>query len=499
MTRLNSKSKLAIGLVLLFALASPVGVLAHPLGNFTINHYAGLHVTREAIEIDYVLDMAEIPAFQEIQKIDANGNGAVDDSEAAAYRPMQCNAILSHLDLRADGQTLALTLSASAIEFPPGAGDLPTLRLSCVFRATHVAVDDIAIAFRDNSYAGRLGWREIVVTGEGVSLQGDFATRSASEKLRTYPEDLLSSPIVVRETAFHYTLEATQPAVARRTIDPSTTVPATRDDVFTRLITLADLSLPTVAFALVVSFIWGAMHALSPGHGKTMVAAYLVGARGTSRHAIVLGLTVTLTHTAGVFALGFVTLFASNYILPDQLYPYLSLASGLLVLGIGLTLMITRLRAARDGRGLIPHTHHHGQHDHHHHDHHHHDHHHDHGHDHTHSPYNESGHIRMRSLIALGVSGGLIPCPTALVVLLSAIALGRIGLGLMLIFAFSAGLAAVLVAIGLLLVQGHRLFDRIPTESRVLRLLPLTGAFLVIVTGVIMTAQALSSVGSFTL
>src|SRR3989304_3762810 len=129
--------------------------------------------------------------------------------------------------------------------------------------------------------------------------------------------------------------------------------PANRNDAFTQLITLQEVGPLTLLFAIVVSFVWGALHAMSPGHGKTVVAAYLVGTRGTSRHALVLGLTVTLTHTLGVFALGLVTLFASNYILPEQLFPWLSLASGVLVLGIGLTLLITRYRAVRRGRGVL--------------------------------------------------------------------------------------------------------------------------------------------------
>ena len=488
---------------------------AHPLGNFTINHYAGLHVTREAVTIDYVLDMAEIPAFQEIATFDANGNGQPEADETAGYHSSQCDAIRSGLDLRVNGQPAAITLNSSAIEFPAGAGGLLTLRLTCAFRASIASTGEShRLEFQDNSYAERLGWREIVVTGEGISLEGNFASRSVSNRLTTYPDDLLSSPLNQRYVALSFTLAAVPDESTSSVQSPTSNLQlptSNRDDVFTRLITLPDLNPATLVFALLVSFAWGAMHAMSPGHGKGMVAAYLVGTRGTPKHAVVLGLTVTATHTLGVFVLGLVVLFASNYILPEQLYPWLSLASGVLVIGIGVSLVVVRIRAIRSGRGLMAHTHADHMHDHHDHDHDHTHEHVDHAHDrghaheqdhrhgsgrHTHTPVDGNGRVTMRSLVAMGISGGLIPCPTALVVLLSAVALGRVVFGMTLIVVFSAGLAAVLVGIGLLLVSGRRLLDRLPVNNRALHLIPLAGACLVIITGAVMTIQAVSSVGA---
>lgn len=514
-------------LAMILALAAPAVALAHPLGNFTINHYAGLQVTRDSVAIDFVLDMAEIPAFQEISTFDANGNGQPDPGETAAYTPAKCDWIRSQLELRIEDQPAAIKLDSSAIDFPPGAGGLPTLRLTCAFQAPMAqAADAVNISFKDNSYSDRLGWREIVVTGQGTALAGNIAATSVSNRLTAYPKDMLTSPLDQREAAFKFDRSAASSQISNPASQTPASDPAAsnRNDAFTQLITLQDVGPLTLLFALAVSFIWGALHAMSPGHGKTVVAAYLVGTRGTSRHAILLGLTVTLTHTLGVFALGFITLFASNYILPEQLYPWLSLASGLLVLGIGFILLLTRFRAARSGHWLRPdvsryiemndarhdqaehfhddhhaehfHDHHHGEHDHHHDDH---GHTHPHDHSHTHNPLDEHNRISMRSLLAMGISGGLIPCPTALVVLLSAIALGRVGFGLMLIVSFSAGLAAVLMAVGLLFVHGRRLFDRLPLENKLLRWLPLTGAGLVIVTGVIMTIQAIGSVGRLSL
>lgn len=501
---------------------------AHPLGNFTINHYAGLIVSREAVSIDYVLDMAEIPAFQEIATFDANHNGQPDADETARYHPAQCEAIRSQLVLRLADHPVNLTLVSSAVEFPPGAGGLLTLRLECGFRASIAAGESVRVEFQDNAYAVRQGWREIVVTGEGVALRGEFATTSLSRHLTAYPTDLLSSPLDQRAVTFEFAPVAApgQPPAqtATRGEPANSLLPLDRNDAFTRLVTLQDLSLPTLAFALAVAVVWGAMHAMTPGHGKTLVGAYLVGTRGTAWHALFLGLTTTLTHTAGVFALGAVTLFASEFVVPERLYPWLSFLSGLLVVGLGLSLFVNRLRPLLGGvfvgkrpfATLIP-EHRHPDHHVHAHEHnppHDHDHDRQHAlHDHVHARDHAEGHshpghshlppgadgspVTWRSLLALGISGGLLPCPSALVVLLAAIALGRIGFGLVLVLAFSFGLAGTLTAIGLLLIYAGRLVERFAIRGRVMRLLPAASALFIAAAGMGITAQAFLQLGLF--
>ncbi len=247
----------------------------------------------------------------------------------------------------------------------------------------------------------------------------------------------------------------------------------------------------SLAIALMAAFVWGAMHAMSPGHGKTIVGAYLMGSEVTAQHALFLGLTTTLTHTIGVFILGLATLFASQFILPERVLPWLSILSGFMVLVIGLNLFISRLRNQDHD-----HDHHHDHdHDHHHHHDHEHEHHHDHEHHHHHLPSNTP--VTMRNLLALGVSGGLVPCPSALVLLLSAIAIGRVGFGLMLVLAFSLGLAAVLTALGLLLIYAKQWFEKLqlPKPKRLLRILPALSAFLISLIGLGITTQALIEVG----
>jgi ABC-type nickel/cobalt efflux system permease component RcnA len=265
---------------------------------------------------------------------------------------------------------------------------------------------------------------------------------------------------------------------------------------FAELANAGELTPGFILFALGVAIVLGAAHALQPGHGKTIVAAYLVGARGTARHAVFLGATVTATHTAGVYALGLVTLLLSQYILPERLYPILEAASGVLVIAIGALLLARRLVTATRGRPA-DHNHAHAPGHSHHHDHsaeRGHDDHHDLAHGHSHGP--QAGErVSWKSLLALGVSGGLLPCPEALMVLLITIAAHRVVFGLLLIVAFSTGLAAVLVGFGLLLVYARGLFARVNLSSGLVpRLLPVASALVIVVAGGVITAQALPQV-----
>jgi nickel/cobalt exporter len=261
---------------------------------------------------------------------------------------------------------------------------------------------------------------------------------------------------------------------------PPAVFQAVSGDYLAHLLQQGSLGWGMVLAGMAAAFGLGAVHALSPGHGKTIVAAYLVGSRSTARHAAFLGLMVTFTHTVTVFFLGFVTLFLSRYVLPEKIYPVLGTISGLSIVWVGAVLFFRRLRAARE----------HHQHPHHH-DHHHHDH--GDGHVHSHVPDGEGS---VASLMALGASGGLVPCPSALVLLLSSVALGRIALGLTLLVAFSAGLAVVLMAIGMAaLYAKHLLPDSAKTaRSAAFRYIPVASAAVILLVGAVMTAAALGIV-----
>lgn len=244
-------------------------------------------------------------------------------------------------------------------------------------------------------------------------------------------------------------------------------------DSLSRLLGQGDLGFSAMLFALIAAFGFGAAHALSPGHGKTIVAAYLVGSRGTFKHALFLGGMVTFTHTLSVFLLGVGTYFLSRYVVPDKIYPVLGAISGLMIVFIGGSLFYERLRSWMESsrsRG-----HHHGP-----------------G-GHTHVP---QGAVTFSSLTGLAVSGGLVPCPSALVLLLSAIALGRVGFGLLLLSSFSLGLALVLIGIGVVVLYAKHL---LPDSSNLagnpaFQILPIASAVVITIVGLVMTAVALGYV-----
>lgn len=260
-------------------------------------------------------------------------------------------------------------------------------------------------------------------------------------------------------------------------------------DYLAQLLHQPQLSAGWLLAGIAVAFWLGAMHALEPGHGKTIVAAYLVGSRGNMKHAALLGATVTFTHTISVFLLGIGTLLLSSYIVPEKIIPVLGVASGISIVLIGGWLFYQRWRAFLHARAHAL--------GHHHHDHHHHEHGHTHAHTHTHDGHTHShvpqGDITLGSLMALGASGGLVPCPAAMVLLLSAIAIGRVGLGLVLLIAFSLGLAGVLMAIGMLVIHAKSWLPESAKNAQhpLLRFAPVASAFVIFCVGMLMTAASL--------
>jgi nickel/cobalt transporter (NicO) family protein len=435
--------------LLLIALAAllPSAASAHPLGNFSVNRYSGVEVSGNRIYVHYVLDLAEIPTFQERKRVRRAGFAA---------------EIGRGLKLTLDGRPAALRLVDSKRELRPGAGGLKTLRFAAVYETPATGT---RLAYRDTNFASRLGWREIVVRAEhGARIESaSVPATSRSDALNAYPQDLLRDPLSVSSATAAFRAGA-QPGVP----PPLGSAPAPEPRGGFESLISRDLGAGAILVALLLAAFWGAAHALTPGHGKAIVAGYLVGTRGRPRDAVALGLIVTVTHTIGVFGLGIVTLALSAFVVPEQLYPWLTLSSGLLVVGVGTSVLWRRLRHRR-------------QHAHGHHHHHDHDHNHEHG-------YGRGG------LLGVGIAAGLLPCPSALVVLLSAIALHRVGLGLVLILAFSAGLAATITTIGLIAVLARRAFSRLSLDGRFIRALPAASALAIVVVGVGITLKALPEV-----
>ena len=493
-----------IAAAVLLAAIVPAAATAHPLGNFTVNQYTRLDVARSDISVRYVLDMAEIPTFQRRQIVDANHDGRVSRAETALEATRLVAIIAPHLKLLADGRPVRLALETARAAFPRGQGGLSTTRVDARFRAVGVRLTGAPQTFTlSNSYAtDRVGWRELLVArGGGVAVRStDASVGDRTRALTHYPTDLLHSPPDVRSETTVVALGTGGLAVqAIPSHDASAperaTSSAKSDGGFVSLIESdGQLTVLGALAALGLALVFGMFHALTPGHGKTMVAAYLAGTRGQARHALILGGTVTITHTAGVFALGIVTLSLSQFIVPDQLYPWLNLASGVMVVGIGAFAIRDRLKRrlavrARRTAGTAAHAHA-PAHDHAHA--HAHAHAHDHDHGHSHAAPDE---LSMRSLIGLGISGGLLPCPSALVVLLSAIALHRLVFGLALIVAFSFGLASVISGIGLAVLYARKLFTRLPSDhGRIVQLLPVASAVIITTLGVVLTARSLPGV-----
>ena len=479
--------KLAMGLLfpVMMFLGSSVAC-AHPLGNFSTNHFTRIEVGADQIRLRYVIDMAEIPTFQELQRLNGNGNSALSMVELDAYAAGVTERYIDGLLLFIDDARVPLRVLETHAKLE-GAGGLQTMRVECDL------VGDIPsnssevvhrLRFEDQNYSDRIGWRETVVSplfGTSVFNSSAYGN-SITDELKAYPKDVFA-PLDERTVNLSFT-RGVIPAGAQPLLTRNGDPAAPRRDRLAELIAVPQLTVGVALFGLLIAMLLGGLHALSPGHGKTVVGAYLVGSRGTARHALFLGLTVTITHTVGVFALGVVTLVASNYVVPERLFPMLSLLSGAIVVTIGAGLLIRRARAAFDRHShdhahddpRIPHSH--G------------------GRFHSHLPPGVDGSpVTWRSLLALGISGGILPCPSALVVLLAAISLHRVGYGLLLVIAFSAGLAGVLTTVGLAFVYAGRLLKRTDRFGGLARVVPILSALVITCAGIAICYQALDQAG----
>jgi ABC-type nickel/cobalt efflux system permease component RcnA len=549
------RTLIALISVIVFALCTSRIAQAHPMGNFSVNHYAKIDLKSDRVTIQYIIDLAEIPAFQEMQEAGIQA----DVNDPAVLRLIaERGAALEHgLILTVDGSLLPMRLVTKSILFPPGAGGLPTMKMGFVYEAAYPAGIDrnqVRIRYTDNNYPGHAGWKEVIAAASDGTLTSTSApSTDRSNALADYPTDLLNSPpqsleatlvaalpvlpatAAGRDSAFstipaHIAStasvlrktnpqnhadaltekvgtatkgsKASAPGASKQSVprigEPAAQTPlvlqANRQQTprsrFTELISFPNLSLWFLITAALIAAGLGALHALEPGHGKTIVAAYLVGSRGTAAHAVLLGLIVTVSHTAGVFALGAITLYASHYIVPENLYPWLGVFSGVTIAALGITMAMRRLTGVSTEHSHLP------------------------GDGHSHFTFFKRGasgpeqksnelaqvisakSIPFSQLLALGVTGGIVPCPAALIVLLSAFALHRIGLGFFLIVAFSVGLAAVLIAFGLMMVFAARMMARLAIDGPITKKwLPVASSIFISVLGIALIVQASLTMG----
>jgi nickel/cobalt exporter len=510
---------------------------AHPLGNFTVNRYDGLVTAPGQLRVDHVEDLAEIPATQAKPDIEKLGM-----TEWAAQR---CQKAAEGGKVTVDGRTVALSVKTSHARVRPGQAGLDTLRVECRLTAPLPEDATVTLGFHSAGTDSGPGWREITARGDRTTLKrSDVPTKSVSDELTTYPKELLSSPADTVTASLR--VRPGGAALAEERSDaPAASVLPRGADRWTRaldsLVARQDLTVGFAALALLIAVVLGAMHALAPGHGKTLMAAVAAARGGKARMKDVLPLaaSVTVTHTLGVVALGL--LVAAGSAAAPSVIAWLGIASGVMVTAAGVTLLrrALRTRAPQHGHGHPPaakkpeepeerslvlvaahaetvpataethaHTHtpaHTHDHDHPHaHDHghtHDHDHGHPHAHDHPHALEHTHGGFThthavaptIRGTILLGFAGGLVPSPSAVVVLVGAAALGQAWFGLLLVVAYGVGLALTLTAAGFAVVRlgsgVTRLLDRrprlaaSPVTALVRRTAPLMSAFVVVALG----------------
>ena len=444
------------------ALVAPAVAGAHPLGNFTVNRYDGIELSGNRVYVKYVLDMAEIPAFQERQKI----------TDERAYERGLAGRIGRGLELRIARPPRPARTARARARLPTRRGGAAhaafrgRLRVPRRHRPGPARVPRHELREPDRLEGGRAhGPRR---RGRNVVLgSGDERQPRARRVPEGPPEQPARGRRRRRQASVPVTRRhASEARVARRSCRPAPRFARPATAGFAGLIARDDLGLGVILVSLALAFFWGSAHALSPGHGKAIVTAYLVGQRGRPRHAAALGLIVTATHTIGVFTLGFVTLGLSQFIVPEQLYPWIGLVSGLLVIGVGASVLVGRARHRRRTQPRAT----------------------------TITTTTSHGELGWRSLTAVGISGGLLPCPSALVVLLAAISLHRIALGLGLIVAFSAGLALSITGIGLAAILAKKTFRRFELQGRVIGLLPAISALVIVIAGAAMTVRAIPKV-----
>jgi nickel/cobalt exporter len=461
----------AVLFVSLGLLAAPAA-LAHPLGNFTVNRYTDLDLSPGRLRLTYVLDMAEIPTFQEMPRIDEDHDGVASEAEKQAWGDRKAQEVKKHISLTVDGTPVALSTASASMIFRPGQAGLPILYFTALYSA-ELSSPSGSVSFADGNYPDRIGWKEITVRSETGTRVFDSSVPAASvsDSLMAYPVDLLSSPLDVRKATFSFQPGAATVGSAPHPGARANGAPVASGGSFAGLVGWR-LTPLILGLSLLLAFVFGAAHALGPGHGKTITAAYLVGAGAKRSQALAIGGAVSLMHTASVLLLGLFAYVLSKSFPADRVYPWLTLTTGLVAFALGTALMVVRVRAGR--RGAPPwHGHSHAA---------------DAGHDHSAGVHPVSG----KGLMALAVAGGILPSPTAFVVLTGAIYAHRVGYGLALVLAFSVGLAAALMGVGLVALRARAAVSR-RLGPRASSLIPILSAAVIVGFGMFFSARGLSA------
>ena len=558
----------ALGLV---AVAGSPSASAHPLGNLSVNHYHGFRVADGVLVDDAVVDFAELPTVQARSQVDTNGDGQTSVDELDQYGRSQCDALNQSLSVNIDGQRLPMQVVSTSFVHREGQASLPTGRLECRLSASFDTTAPRTVNVVDSFLPDRVGWREMTAAADGLAIgKTSVPSVSVSQRLEAYPADLLSSPLAVTSASFEFGVaeaSAASPTLPSKRVIPLEnlglfgTAVERMNRSFNDVVGRRQLTVGVGLLAIALALVLGASHAVLPGHGKTVMAAYIAGRQGSVRDAVLVGATVTATHTGGVLLLG-VALTVSSSLAGESVLGWLGVISGLMIAGLGASLVVSAKRGTSSWHGHShgpgghthgssghdhdDHTHSHGHGDHHGQDDHHHDHDshsHDHGddprdhhHDHDHAGHGDrlvlshgsdgealggvttmvspvvghTGHahphtavkpVSRRGLIGMGIAGGLVPSPSALVVLLSAIALGRTIFGVLLVVAYGVGMAGTLTLAGILLVRVRDRFTGRTYDGRGAafarrwsRVAPFVTAAIVVVVGLGLVVRSLALV-----
>ncbi|MGI5185239.1 hypothetical protein ACQEVZ_54200 [Dactylosporangium sp. CA-152071] len=470
---------LAVGGPLLW----PGTAQAHPLGNFSVNQLGALTFHPDRVTVDYVADLAELPTLQSVPS---------------------CTTVAPLFRVAVDGRPVGWTVDRSSFTYSDGAAGLRTSRLECAFSGAFAVSGPSTVDVVNDFAADRVGWRELTAVAAGVHIVGSpLPTVSASAGLRSYPADLLSSPPAVHRATLRLEPGGSTGPAAQAPPGPlsSPVLPGWAGTAELKLrgwVASRSLTPWVGVLAVLLALALGAAHAALPGHGKTVMAAYLAGRAGRPRDALTVGATVTLTHTGGVLLLGLLLTTAAG-LAGETVLGWLGVTSGVLVATIGLTMLLSRRASSHDhshshshaahshshgpaahSHGADSHTHSHGSGSH------------DHDHDHDHDHAHDHGHPHRLALVGMGIAGGLVPSPSALVVLLGAVALGRTWFGVLLVLAYGFGMAATLTAAGLLLIKiRDRWPARLRISGRLTRLAPTGTAALVLLVGSALAVRSL--------
>jgi ABC-type nickel/cobalt efflux system permease component RcnA len=442
-----------------------VAAWGHPAGFSSINRYIGVECSDErGVRLAYLLDFAELPSYAEIEQLDTNHDGNVTPEEQRAYLDARLAPLVAGWAVEVNGARASPRVTGSSLAVLEGERGLSTVRISAEVGLDGVGVRDagggeVRVHVVDRSFAEAPGWREMAAA-DSETWGVVSGRREGRVEALSYSRG--GEPPRVDEASF--TLSRAKAGVAPASVAPPAAPPSIdpRLVAVSRAVREAARSGSFPVMALWLALLMGAAHALSPGHGKALAAAYLVGSRARAWHAVVLGVVVIVAHTVAVFALGLLAVGVERAIGSGRLMRWVDVLAAVTVIVVG---------AAQVGRAWRGAT----------------------GSFHTHAHVTtDGGGAPLRSVLALGASVGVTPCPSALVLLLAAVSLHRVGLGLVLVAAFAAGGAVTLTVIGAIVVAARRVVERASFAGPALRWIPVVSSIGVLVLGVLLLASALS-------